>query len=130
MAAVQVAERDLLLRLGTVVAPLGAATEGKTALTCKIEYRDGRALEVGVLYGSMEILPLPAGQRAILRIQPTNRFAVGPGSRGRALTTEVEGGAVGVIIDARGRPLPQARDPVVQQARMQRWLWDIALRTS
>jgi hypothetical protein len=130
MAAAQVVERDMLLQLGAVVVPVGATREGETALICRIEYRDGRALELGVPYGSMEILPLPEGQRATLRIQPTNRFAVGSGGRGRAMATEVEGGAVGVIIDARGRPLPQAKDPGAQQARIQRWLWDIALRTS
>jgi hypothetical protein len=129
MAAAQLAERDLLLKLGTVVAPVGTTREGKTALTCKIEYRDGRALQLEVPYGSMEVLPLSAGQRATLRIQPTNRFALGSRGRGRAITTEVKGSAVGVIIDARGRPLPQAKDPGAQQARIRRWLGDIALRT-
>jgi hypothetical protein len=129
-AAVQVAERDLLRRLGTVIAPVGTTREGETALTCRIEYNDGRALELAVPYGSMEVLPLPAGQWANLRVQPTNRFEVGFKGRGRAITTRVEGGDVGVIIDARGRPLKRAKDPEVQQARNQHWLWHIGSPTS
>ncbi len=129
LAALQVLERDALLRLGTVVAPMGTAREGKVALTVKIEYKDGRAMEARVPFGSLKVLPLPAGHRAILEIRPTNRFALGMGARGQAVTKEVEGGALGVIIDARGRPLLRTKDPGEQQARMQRWLSDIGSQT-
>ncbi len=125
LAAVQVLERDALFRLGTVVAPIGTATEGKVALTVKIEYKDGRAMEVKVPFGSLDVLPLPAGHRAILEIRPTNRFSFGTGARGQTVAQDVEGGSLGVIIDARGRPLLRAKDPGEQQARMQRWLSDV-----
>ncbi|RPI58986.1 MAG: hypothetical protein EHM56_00235 [Chloroflexi bacterium] len=124
-AAAQVIERDALLNLGTVVAPVGAGREGDVVLTFKIEYEDGRSLEVEVLYGSLEVIPLPAGQTANLELRPSRRFDVGLGTRGQAGTTKVEGGVIGIIIDARGRPLPIAADPEQQQEKMQRWLWDM-----
>jgi hypothetical protein len=123
-AAAQVIERDALLNLGTVVAPVGTAREGETALTFKIEYEDGRSLEVEVPYGSLEVIPLPTGQTASLELRPTRRFDVGLGFN-QAGTTRVEGGSIGIIIDARGRPLPMAEDPEEQRERMQRWLWDM-----
>jgi hypothetical protein len=125
LAAAQVIERDALLNLGTVVAPVGTAREGETALTFKIEYEDGRTLAVEVPYGSLEVIPLPTGQTASLELRPTRRFDVGLGVKGQAGTTRVEGGIIGIIIDARGRPLPVAEDPEEQRERMQRWLWDM-----
>jgi uncharacterized protein (TIGR01319 family) len=124
-AAAQVVERDALLNLGTVVAPVGAGREGEVALTFRIEYEDGRSLEVEVPYGSLEVIPLPAGQTANLELRPTRRFDVGLGTKGRAGKTKVQGGLIGIIIDARGRPLPIASEPAVQRERMQRWLWDM-----
>jgi hypothetical protein len=125
LAAAQVLERDSLLNLGTVVAPVGTAREGEVALTFKIKYDDGRSLEVEVPYGSLEVIPLPGGQTADLELRPTRRFDVGLGTKGQAGSTKVEGGVIGIIIDARGRPLPIAQDPAEQRARMQRWLWDM-----
>jgi hypothetical protein len=125
VAAAQVTERDALQNLGTVVAPVGSGREGDIALTFKINYDDGRSLEVEVPYGSLEVIPLATGQTADLELRPTRRFDVGLGTRGQAGTTKVEGGVLGIIIDARGRPLPIAQDPVEQQEKMQRWLWDM-----
>ncbi|MGD8462917.1 MAG: glutamate mutase L [Anaerolineae bacterium] len=125
VAAAQVIEQDGLLSLGTVVAPVGTAREGDIALKFKIEYHDGRSLEVEVPYGSLEVIPLPSGQTATLELRPTRRFDVGLGSKGQAGKTKVEGGLLGIIIDARGRPLPFAQDPAVQQEKVQRWLWDV-----
>ncbi|MGD8793360.1 MAG: glutamate mutase L [Anaerolineae bacterium] len=120
-----VMDKDALLNLGTVVAPVGTAREGDIALTFKIQYEDGRTLEVEVPYGSLEVIPLPAGQTADLELRPTRRFDVGLGTKGLAGTTKVEGGVIGIIIDARGRPLPIEDDPEAQREKMQRWLWDM-----
>jgi hypothetical protein len=104
---------------------VGTAREGDIALKFKIQYHDGRSLEVEVPYGSLEVIPLPTGQTATLELRPTRRFDVGLGSKGQAGTTKVEGGLLGIIIDARGRPLPMDRDAAAQQERVQRWLWDM-----
>ena len=125
LAAAQVMEQDALLNLGTVVAPVGTAREGETALTFRLNYEDERTLEVEVAYGSLEIIPLPAGRTATLELRPSRRFDIGLGTKGQAGTTKVEGGIIGIIVDARGRPLPMAEDAAEQQARMQRWLWDM-----
>jgi hypothetical protein len=125
LAAAHVMGKDALLNLGTVVAPVGTARQGEIALAFKIDYHDGRSLEVEVPYGSLEVVPLETGQTAELELRPTRRFDVGLGRKGQAATTRVEGGVIGIIIDARGRPLPFADDLAEQHERMQRWLWDI-----
>jgi hypothetical protein len=123
LAAAQVMERDGFLSLGTVVAPVGTAREGEIALQLGITYDDGRSLEVEVPYGSLEVLPLSTGHKATLELRPTRRFDIGLGAKGKGATTELEGGAVGVIIDARGRPLSFPATREEQQAKVQEWLW-------
>ena len=124
-AAAQVMEKDALLSLGTVVAPVGTGHEGEIALKLKVTYQDGRSLEVEVPYGSLEIISLPTGHSADLELRPTRRFDVGLGVRGQAGKTRVEGGLLGIIVDARGRPLPVASAPEVQREKVQHWLWDM-----
>jgi hypothetical protein len=125
LAAAQVMERDGFLSLGTVVAPVGTAREGEIALKLKITYDDGRALEMEMPYGSLEVLPLPAGHKATLELRPSRKFDIGLGAKGKGATTELEGGAVGVIIDARGRPLSLPATRGEQQAKIQEWLWGV-----
>jgi len=125
LAAAQVLARDTLLDLGTVIAPLGVAKEGEIALRFKMVYSEGGAIEGEVSYGSLEVIPLPFGQRATLELRPTRSFDVGLGRKGGGATTEVEGGAVGVIIDARGRPLSFPQERAAQQEKMQKWMWEV-----
>jgi hypothetical protein len=125
LAAAQVVVRNTLLNLGTVIAPLGAAQEGKVALRFKMVYSEGGAIEGEVSYGSLEVIPLPLGQRATLELRPTPSFDVGLGRKGRGATTEVEGGAVGVIIDARGRPLSLPEERAAQREKVQKWMWEV-----
>ncbi len=124
LAAAQVLARDALLNLGTVIAPLGVAQEGEVALRFKMVYSEGGAIEGEVSYGSLEVIPLPFGQRATLELRPTQSFDVGLGRKGGGATTEVEGGTVGVIIDARGRPLSLPQEKAAQQEKMQKWMWE------
>lgn len=124
LAAAQVLARDTLLNLGTVIAPSGVAKEGEVALRFKMVYSEGGTIEGEVSYGSLEVMPLPFGQRATLELHPTQSFDVGLGRKGRGATTEVEGGAVGVIIDARGRPLSLPEKRATQQEKMQKWMWE------
>ncbi|MFQ6001776.1 MAG: glutamate mutase L, partial [Anaerolineae bacterium] len=64
LAAAQVLARDALLKLGTVIAPLGVAREGEVALRFKVVFAEGGAIEGEVPYGSLEVIPLLPGQRA------------------------------------------------------------------
>lgn len=125
LAAAQVMERDGFLPLGTVVAPVGTAREGEIALQLRITYEDGRALEMEVPYGSLEVLPLSIGHKATLELRPTHRFDIGLGAKGKGATAELEGGAVGVIIDTRGRPLSFPATRGEQQTKVQEWLWGV-----
>ena len=125
LAAAQVLDQDGFLELGTVIAPLGTARVGDIALRLSVSYADGSTISVEVPYGSLEIIPLPLGQTARVELHPTRRFDIGWGHKGRGGRIEVKGGAVGIMVDARGRPLAFPEEVSAQQARVQEWLWSV-----
>ena len=123
-AAVQIIESGAFRELGNVVAPVGRAQVGEIVLILKMIYENGGELEVEVEYGSLEVLPLPPGQRAELQLRPLKRFDIGAGP-GRGYRRKVYGGVVGLIVDARGRPLILPTDDGERRATIQQWLWDM-----
>jgi hypothetical protein len=123
-AAVQIIESGAFRELGNVVAPVGRAEAGEIVLLLKMIYENGGELEVEVEFGSLEVLPLPPGQRAELQLRPLKRFDVGAGP-GRGYKRKIYGGVIGLIVDARGRPLVLPSNDSERRARMQQWLWDM-----
>ena len=107
-----------------MIAPMGTANPGDVVLQLAISYDNGSELEVEVEYGSLEVLPLPPGQTAEVHLKPAKRFNVGAGP-GRNSRRRVPGGAVGLIVDARGRPLQLPADGDERRSRMEQWLWDM-----
>jgi len=124
-AAIQVLEMDTFTRLGVVVAPIGVAPEGELALRMKVSFDDGRSLEVDVKAGALEVIPLPPKRKAVLEIKPSGYFDLGIGAKGKGAKVEVQGGSLGIIIDARGRPLRLPPSPRDRMEKIQKWLWEI-----
>lgn len=127
LAAAQVVSRGGFLRLGTVIALAGTGREGSVALQMKVEYDDGQTIKVEVPYGALEVLPLMPGRKAVVELRPTSQFDVGLGRKGRRATTEVEGGVVGIIVDARGRPLVLPGDEGERRAKIREWSRELGL---
>jgi hypothetical protein len=122
--AVQVLGSNTILNLGAVIAPVGNARLGTPILRVRVAYDDGRESNMEVKYGSLEVIPLPLREVATLRLQPLHRFDVGMGP-GRGGRLQVVGGSMGIVIDARGRPLDLSTDPVRRREKMKKWLWTL-----
>ncbi|HKV58509.1 MAG TPA: glutamate mutase L, partial [Ktedonobacteraceae bacterium] len=124
VAAVQVNENDAVMhRLGTCVVPFGDLPQGQTAIRVGVEYSNGRQVTAEVMSGSIEIIPLKLNDQALLTLYPAPSVDVGlgPGERARA-AEEIDGGLVGLIIDARGRPLAFPANETERQARLLQWM--------
>lgn len=128
LAAVEVAGQDTFLNLGTVLAPLGHGRPGEPAVTVGITTDDETTTEIEVAYGSIELFPLPPHRKAAVTIQPGHRFDIGLGQPGRGAETEIEGGLLGLIIDARGRPLRLPEDELDRQEALQSWLTGLGIK--
>jgi hypothetical protein len=127
LAAAQALARDGFFRLGTVIALTGTGREGGVALKLKIDYDDGQSIRVEVPFGALEVLPLATGKRATVEMRPGSQFDVGLGSKGRGATTEVAGGALGIIVDARGRPLSLPGEEHKRRTTIQEWMWELGI---
>ncbi|RPJ18289.1 MAG: hypothetical protein EHM33_32300 [Chloroflexi bacterium] len=121
---VQVIESGAFIGLGTVVSVIAAANYGDQVLRARLTYSDGTEARAEVKFGGLEILPLPSGQTARLSLQPLRRADAGLGP-GRSGVVPVTGGALGVVIDARGRPLQIPGDPVRRRELMKRWSYAV-----
>ena len=71
--------------------------------------------------GALEVLSLSMGESATLKLQPLHRFNIGMGP-GRGGRLQVVGGTLGIVIDARGRPLRLNPDPVRRREQNKKWL--------
>jgi hypothetical protein len=112
-----------LMSLGTVVVPTGVARPGEVILSLKMSYEGGGDLDAEVVAGTLEVLPLPPGQKATLQLNPRRGIDIGRVRR----SIPVEGGALGLIVDARGRPLARRlpADEDMRRDLIQQWVWDM-----
>ena len=102
-AAMEIFENDCLVRIGDCIAPRGKGEDGEF-MKVEVHMPDNSVLEEEVSFGSIKRIPLGESEKAEVEIFPFRKGDVGQGS-GKRRTVDVEGGVVGVILDARGRPL-------------------------
>jgi uncharacterized protein (TIGR01319 family) len=127
-AALEVFERDCLIYLGTCIAAKGTAKPGKECFAYRIK---GKSVnESGAMRcGDMKLLALGEGETAQVVVEPTRHFDVGAGP-GRKLDREVHGGTVGLILDARGRPLEFPEDRTGCREATSSWVEALSLFSS
>ncbi len=125
-AAAQLAAREGITALGTAICPMGSVRPGDVVVRYKLTYEDsdGGTINGEVKAGEIEVLPLAPTQKARLELRPARNIDLGQG-RGRPGTTIAEGGTVGLIIDARGRPLQFPDDPEACAQLNQQWLYNV-----
>ena len=120
-AAWNIFDKDCLVRLGTVIAPLGTADKGEPAMKVELDVPGSATREEDINFGEIRRIPLKEGETANASIVPHRSFDVGAGP-GRRLETPVDGGVVGVILDARGRPLAFPEDDAERRACLLNWI--------
>lgn len=120
-AATQVFNSDCLIKLGTAIAPVGVGKDGQSA--CRVEVNGSME---DVPFGSVRVLPIGPGEKTQVTIHPAKGFDAGSG-KGRPHASEVEGGAVGVVIDMRGRPLQIPADDESRVRKLQEWFAALGL---
>jgi hypothetical protein len=127
--AADVVERDLLLPLASVIAVNGEANEGDLAVRGTFESERGGSRQFSVPFGSIHQLDLGADESAVVTINCEPLVSVGSSAPGDEVVlgqnTRLRGGDLGIVIDARGRPLGPSTDAALQATRMSNWLSDL-----
>ena len=118
---VQVIDSGALAYLATVISPVSNASYDTPIVRAKLIRDDGSEMTSEVRMGSLQILPLENRQTARLQLRPLQRADVGLGP-GRAGEVEVTGSSLGVVIDARGRPLRLSTDAAQRRTLAKNWL--------
>ena len=113
-AATDVFVRDCMVYLGTCVAPIGQGKDGEVCADIETTWPDGKLTKEQLRFGELKLFPLEGEQKATIKVQPAKGVNMGAGA-GVAVTKEVHGGVVGLLLDGRGRPL---KLPAEQQARV------------
>lgn len=103
-AAWRVLMDSALLRLGTVIAPVFAPCKSGTPLG-KVYLLSDSGGRDEVMLRSGDLFALPCSGQTKIIVKPIGQVDVGAGP-GRTYEGSTRGGAVGVILDGRGRPLP------------------------
>ena len=113
-AALEVFNKDCLIRLGTCIAPVGNAKPGALMLTAELIMPDGSNLQVELHQG--QLLSIPADYEVIkAALRPAKGLDIGAG-KSEEINTKIYGGVVGLVFDGRGRPfnLPVEKDKRIE----------------
>jgi len=113
--ALQIFSKECLQRLGTCVGLSGKSGLEEEAMKVQMTKDDGTVLEMTVPFGELTTLSLGSDEKAKLHVKPRKGLDIGKGN-GKELITEVVGGEIGLVLDARGRPLvPSAKKEVLEK---------------
>jgi len=122
LLTVQVIESNTFLNLGTIIAPIGYARPGTPILRIQVNREDGRNFTREIKFGALTALPIELGEKVSLHLRPLHRFDVGMGGPGKSGKVNAVGGSLGIIIDARGRPLHFFQDQEKNWKRNETWI--------
>jgi hypothetical protein len=121
-AVVQVLEGNNLERLGTVISLSGNPRVGRTAMRVRITTADKIVTKQQINGGDLWVYQLPPGEIATVQVSAAGGTNIG--GRG-GMRFKAEGGTVGLIFDARGRPLPIPADVKQRATLFPQWIFQM-----
>lgn len=139
-ACMSLLRSDALLNLGACLSLSGKAKQGETIGEVSVHRSPGDGAGTSdkqesyeIRFGTITIIRLSARHQASLRVATGRRFSfgidpdynswtVGSAETGLQTPDGIAGGVLGLVIDARGRPIELAHDKTRRQALMSDWL--------
>lgn len=120
LLAVHVLESNAFVNLGTVISPVGPA-RGGVILRIQVVREGQKEPVVDVHEGGIQMIPLPTGKAVDLYVQPLQNMNIGLGPGRGGWVRRVVGGAFGLVIDGRGRPVQVPTSLNRRQEALQSW---------
>lgn len=112
---------DVFESLGTVVTAVADVPQDEPVLNVEVKTDNAKDYEVEIPHGSLRRLIIPSGLTAELTLKPSERTDIGFGGPGAGGRLKVPGGRMGVVIDARGRPLQLPQEDEKRVDILKRW---------
>ncbi|MBI4243571.1 MAG: glutamate mutase L [Planctomycetes bacterium] len=102
-AATEVFEKDCMIFLGTCISTRGRIKPGEKAFSYSFNWK-GKDIKKDINMGEVHFYKVGLEEEFKINVEPYKTLDFGPG-RGKPAEFNIKGGVVGLIIDARGRPL-------------------------
>ncbi len=119
IAALEVFEKDCLIRLGTCIAPVGKVNGSEKILNVNLEFKNGDKKNIDIGFG--DLIRIKVGYEEVkATLTPGKSVDVGAGT-GEQINTKIFGGQVGIIIDGRGRPLQIEKSSSKRISDLKKW---------
>ena len=118
-AALEVFQKDCLIRLGTCIAPVGSAKDGEVVIEAEFILSDGSVLNKTLLKNELTRIEVPY-EPVTAKITPSKKMDIGSGD-GQELTSTIYGGEVGIILDGRNRPIEIPNDQGMRLELLKKW---------
>lgn len=118
-AAIEVFEKDCLIRIGTCIAPAGEAKPGSTVLTAELTMSDGKIESHTLQLGDLIMIEAPY-EPIKAKLVPGKGMDIGAG-KNEPIESTIYGGVVGIILDGRGRPLKISNDAKQRISDLTEW---------
>jgi len=122
-AATQVFEKDCIVFLGTAIAPKGEINPKKPVLRVQLLLPSGERVDKTLGFQELQFWEATREDEIPATLTPLqNTLDVGAGP-GKPLTKTIRGGAVGIVVDTRGRPDIQIpADPTERVPMLEGWV--------
>lgn len=121
-AVVQLLSGNALEHLGTAICPIGKPRQDRNAINISIKFADGEVLKETIKGGHLWSYPLGINETVEVKIKCTGNLTI----KGKSsLKTVVTGGKLGIIIDARGRPLALGMTPEARAQQIPMWISEL-----
>lgn len=122
VAAVDLSAFDALEKLTTVIAPVGDGQPGDVAVKLSVSSADGITQSKTVRAGDIAYFPETAGEMCEVTLTPGHNFHVQAAPTGGKITVSMDGGTLGLIVDARRSAIPEANTEAKRKMQWLKWL--------
>ena len=130
LVPVHLMESNAYETLGTVISPVSKAKLAAPILNIRLEFEDNREERYTIKKGQIVRLPLELGQNARISIQCQRGTRLELNDSRRFRSFNISGGLLGIIIDARGRPIEMPEDNQNRIRMIKQWSESLKNKTT
>lgn len=125
LVAIQVIDSGIFINLGTAVSVISPGKIGDQVISVEVDEGESPREHYTLTKGEIKRIELLPQTPAHIYLSPASDSDVGMGLVGLGGWLSVSTGKVGVVIDARGRPLSLPEDDAARSEKINDWLWEL-----
>ena len=126
LLATQVVDTDIFTSLAMVINVNSPLSVGQTVLRLEVDEGEGELRQHHQVFASeLKRIEGPPGHDVRVYLSPEESSDAGMGLPGLGGWVSTPPSRIGIIIDARGRPIQLPADPIARRETQRDWLWEL-----